>query len=144
MNSVVMTIVFKALLSPLLGRLQTDGQHHIKEAVASVGGNKDRRGDAGVELDADLLRRGLAQRIHQIAVVEADLQTAAVAADAAHILGFAVASLGGEKDPVMVKHAAHRAFQLVGDDTLTRSMLCIRALVSTVTVMGFFRGIAFL
>ena len=35
-------------------------------------------------------------------------------------------------------------FSLSEITTLTRSMLSIRALVSAITVMGFFRGMAFL
>ena len=64
----------------------------------------------------DLVRRRIPQSVHEIAVVEADLQLPAVALDGTDILGLAVAGAGGEIDLVHIKEAADGAFQLLADD----------------------------
>ena len=62
------------------------------------------------------VRRGVAQGVHEIAVVEADLQLLPVAADGADVTRLAVAGAGGHIDLIRAEQAPHGAFQLLADD----------------------------
>ena len=96
--------------------LQAHGQHHVEEVLFALDGNDDGRRNAGVELHSHGVGGRVAQRIHQITVVEANLKPLTVARDAADVLCVAVGGLGGHRHLVLAELAAHGALELFTDD----------------------------
>ena len=100
----------------VLIRLQAHGQHHVEEILLAVDRDDDGRRNTGVELHLHPLGWGIAQRVHQITVVETDLQPLPVARDAADVLCVAVGGLGRHRHLVLAELAAHGALELFTDD----------------------------
>ena len=76
--------------------LQPHRQHHIDEILLPLGGQDDTGGHAGGELQAQAVCWGGLQCVHQVLVVEADLQPLAVPRDGALVGGIPDARLGGD------------------------------------------------
>ena len=99
------------LLSP-----QSDGQDHVFEFIAAVGGHHYAGRGVRIQAQQELVRgRGL-ERVHKVFAVEADLQTLAVALAEADVLSLADGSRAQAVDEILVEAHAHRIFCLFIDD----------------------------
>ena len=89
---------------------QPHRQDHVQEILLPLHRREDAGGDAGVQLQAHLVRRGVLEGVQEIAVVEADLQAAAVALHGADVLGFSDGRLGRHAHLPVLKDTADGGF----------------------------------
>ena len=93
-----------------------DREDHIGKVIFFVARGEDDGAQAVLQLQRDLLARDDAQRIEQIAAVEADLQLAAVPGDGAGVVRGADGVRRAEIGHIVAEDAADGAFDLFGDD----------------------------
>lgn len=112
--------------------LEADGQDQIQE-VAALGGQDLDRTQRAADLQPDLLGVGVAQRIQQVAVVEADLHIIAFALGVEFIHHAAKVGLAADDDFTRSKTDAEGIFKRSVIIREARSMVSMNSLVSSVT-----------